>query len=454
MSQKSTPTETLAKQPPAAAIIDELGSPALGRPLRGWWILFSISFCGLLLGVSAVGYLLVIGLGAWGINNGVAWAYAITNFVFWIGVGHAGTLISAVLLLLRQDWRIGVHRAAETMTIIAILCAAVFPVIHLGRPWLFGWLLPLPNDRGPLWINFASALTWDVFAILTYFVTSVLFWYLGLVPDLAIMRAAATGARRRFFGWLSLGWTGSPQNWIHYRTVNRLLAGLATALVVSVHSVVSFDFATAIVPGWHSTIFPPFFVIGAIFSGIALVLALCIGLRRFLAVQDYVTVEHIDALSKLMLATSCLLGLSYLVESLMPFYAGHTAERFVASSRIAGETAALYWTTVVCNVLAPQLLWSKAVRRNLVLVLVVSIGALFGMWLERFVIVVTSQESAFLPSAWTDYAPTGIEIATLIGSFGLFFTLFLLFCRFLPIVSISDTLATRLSAAYPEADRA
>lgn len=453
MNCPSKRTEQPAAQQSAAAITAALGGPALGRPIRGWWIWFAAALCMLALGVAAVGYLLVTGVGVWGVNNGVGWAFAITNFVFWIGVGHAGTLISAVLLLMRQDWRIGVHRAAETMTIIAILCAAVFPVIHLGRPWLFGWVLPLPNARGPLWINFGSALTWDVFAIVAYFMTSVLFWYLGLLPDFAGLRAAARGTRRRVFGWLSLGWTGSQQNWAHYKTASRLLAGLATALVVSVHSVVSFDFATSVVPGWHTTIFPPYFVIGAIFSGMAMVLALCIGLRRFLSLREYLTTDHVDAMCKLMLAMSCLLGLSYLVEAIMPFYSNHAAERFAAASRMAADMAVLYWATVALNVIAPQLLWSRAVRRNLGIVFVLSIGALIGMWLERLVIVVATQETAFLPSGWAEYSATPVEVATLVGSFGLFFTLFLLFCRLLPVVSISETLGRRARGGYPPVGR-
>lgn len=425
----------------AARISAELGAPALGRPIRGWQVGLAVAATALLLGVGAVSYMFITGVGVWGVNNSVGWAYAITSFVFWIGLGHAGTLISAVLLLLRQDWRVGVHRAAETMTVIAILCAAVFPVMHLGRPWLFGWMLPLPNDRGPLSVNFSSALTWDVFAIFTYLAVSVLFWYLGLLPDLAGLRAAATGVRRRIFRVFSLGWTGSRKDWAYHRTATRLIAGLATALVVSVHSVVGLDFATTVVPGWHTTIFPPYFVVGAIFSGMAMVLVLCIALRPLLGVRAYMTQDHIEALCKLMLAASCFVGLAYAIEALMPLYSGHRAELHVMLSRVSGEAAPLYWSIVTLNAIAPQLLWSAAVRRNTAVVLALSLGVLIGMWLERFMIVVTTQETAFLPSGWTDYSPTIFEVAMLVGSVGLFVTLFLLACRIIPMVSVNEMLA-------------
>jgi len=435
----TSPVRPDERQGQPARIAGELGASALGRPIRGWTVGLTVALMALSVGIGAVAYLFVTGVGVWGVDNSVGWAYAITNFVFWIGLGHAGTLISAVLLLLRQDWRVGVHRAAETMTVIAILCAAVFPVIHLGRPWLFGWMLPLPNDRGPLWVNFSSALTWDVFAIATYLLVSVLFWYLGLLPDLAELRASARGMRRRMLRVLSLGWTGSRQHWNYHKSATRLIAGLATALVVSVHSVVSFDFATTVVPGWHSTIFPPYF--GAIFSGMAMVLVLCIALRPLLGLQEYMTKNHIESMCKLMLAASCFVGLVYVIEALMPLYSGHPAERHIVLSRVAGDAAPLYWAIVTLNVIVPQLLWSAAVRRHTGVVLALSLGVLVGMWLERFMIVVATQETAFLPSGWADYSPTAFEVATLVGSFGLFVTLFLLACRMFPMVSINETLA-------------
>lgn len=436
---------------PLDKVLSVLAGPALGRPPRGWWPCFVLAAMALGLGVLAVTYQWRTGIGTWGLNNSVGWAYDITNFVFWIGVGHAGTLISAILLLFRQRWRTGVSRAAETMTLIAIVCAAIFPVIHLGRPWLMWWVFPVPNTRGPLWLNFNSALTWDVFAIATYFLVSLLFWFLGLLPDFALLRDAATGWRHRLFGQLSLGWSGSQWTWVRYERTCVILAGLATALVVSVHSVVSFDFATSLVPGWHSTIFPPYFVVGAIFSGMAMVLVLLIVLRRALAFEAYVTQGHLDAICKLMLATSCLLGFAYLVEALSALYSVHGPDRFILQVRTGGPLAAWYWATLVCNVAVPQLLWLPAVRRATPVVFMVAVLALVGMWLERFVIIVSSLERDFLPSSWVDYRPTLVEVATLAGSMGLFFTCFLLFCRFLPVVSISESPAMRSLLQEPPA---
>lgn len=431
-------------------VLTDLAGPALGRPLRGWWTCFAVAVSALAVGVFAVTYQLSTGIGTWGLNRSVGWAYDITNFVFWIGVGHAGTLISAILLLFRQRWRAGVSRAAETMTIIAIVCAAIFPVIHLGRPWLMLWVLPLPNARGPLWVNFSSPLTWDVFAILTYFLVSVLFWYLGLLPDFASLSHAATGWRRRVFRVLSLGWNGSLRTWARYEKTCLLLAGLATALVISVHSVVSFDFAASLVPGWHTTIFPPYFVVGAIFSGMAMVLALLVVMRRAMSLQSYVTLPQLDALCKIMLATSGLLGLAYLIETMTALYGDHGADRFMLMLRMQGPLAAYYWAMIACNVLVPQLLWSRTVRRNLPLVFSIALLALAGMWLERFLIIVGSLQRDFLPSSWVDYLPTRVEVATLVGSVGLFLVCFLLFCRWLPVVSIVESRAeqrARLRAA-------
>jgi Ni/Fe-hydrogenase subunit HybB-like protein len=428
-----------------------LAGPVLGPPSRGWWSCLALALMALAAGLVAVAYQLRTGIGTWGLNNSVGWAYDITNFVFWIGVGHAGTLISAILLLFRQRWRTGVSRAAETMTLIAIVCAAIFPVIHLGRPWLMWWVFPVPNTRGPLWVNFNSALTWDVFAIATYFLISLLFWFLGLLPDVAVLRDAATGWRRRLFSCLSLGWSGSQRTWMRYETTCLILAGLATALVVSVHSVVSFDFATSLVPGWHSTIFPPYFVVGAILSGMAMVLVLLIVLRRALALEAYVTQGHLEAICKLMVATSCLLGFAYLVEALGALYSAHGPDRFILHVRTGGPLAVWYWATIVCNVAVPQLLWLPAVRRAAPAVFVIAVIALVGMWLERFVIIVSSLERDFLPSSWVDYRPTLVEVATLVGSFGLFFTCFLLFCRYLPVVSISESPAMRSLLPEPPA---
>jgi molybdopterin-containing oxidoreductase family membrane subunit len=413
------------------------------RPASPAWIAsFAVALIALAVGIVAVSHLLVTGVGVWGLNRSVGWAYDITNFVFWIGIGHAGTLISAILLLLRQGWRTGVNRAAEMMTLIAIVCAAVFPIIHLGRPWLFYWMLPVPNGRGPLWINFNSPLTWDVVAITTYFTVSAIFCYVGLLPDLGLMRDMAQGRRRRILQWISLGWRGSAREWRAHASASVALAAIATPLVISVHSVVSFDFAVTVVPGWHATIFPPYFVVGAIFSGMAMVLALSIVMRSTMQLQRYVTSTHIEAMCRIMLAMSCLLGFAYLVETATALGAAHETERGLASSRLSGPLAALFWSVVGCNVVVPQLLWWKSVRRNLGVLFAIAVIANVGMWLERFLIIVGSLERDYLPSAWTDYLPTATEIATLVGSFGLFFTLFLLFCRFLPVVSASEAKAT------------
>lgn len=440
-----TPAEAAARRTDGFAcrlVTTEILERNTLRPAsRAWITCFTAAMLALAIGIVAVSHLLVTGVGVWGLNRSVGWAYDITNFVFWIGIGHAGTLISAILLLLRQEWRTGVNRAAEMMTLIAIVCAAVFPIIHLGRPWLFYWMLPVPNGRGPLWINFISPLTWDVVAISTYFTVSAIFCYVGLLPDLGLMRDMAQGRRRRILHWISLGWRGSALEWRAQASASVALAAIATPLVISVHSVVSFDFAVTVVPGWHTTIFPPYFVIGAIFSGMAMVLALSIIMRSAMQLQRYVTSMHIEAMCRIMLATSCLLGFAYLVEMAAALGAAHETERALVSSRLSGPLAVLCWSVLTCNVVIPQLLWLKAVRRNLGVLFAIAVIANVGMWLERFLIIVGSLERDHLPSAWTDYLPTATEIATLVGSFGLFFTLFLLFCRFLPVVSASEAKA-------------
>ncbi len=409
------------------------------RPGAGWWAMFLPAFALLLLGVTAVTYEIATGIGTWGLNRTVGWAFDITNFVFWIGIGHAGTLISAILFLLRQRWRTSVNRSAEAMTIFAVLCAGMFPVIHLGRPWFAYWMLPYPNARGSLWINFRSPLVWDFFAILTYFTISLVFWYVGLIPDLATIRdRTKPGLRRRVLEILSLGWDGSYRTWQRYETVYKLLAGLATPLVISVHTIVSWDFATAVIPGWHTTIFPPYFVAGAIFSGMAMVLTLMTVARKAMGLEDYITVAHIDKMAKVTLATSLMVGLSYLTEFFTAFYSGNQYEEFVFLNRALGPFAWGYWIMLACNVGIPQLFWFRKVRWNPFLVFIVSVFVNIGMWFERFVIIVTSLHRDFLPSSWAGYAPTSIELATLAGSFGLFFTCFLLFCRFVPVIAISE----------------
>jgi molybdopterin-containing oxidoreductase family membrane subunit len=404
-----------------------------------WWMAFLAAFSVLLLGIAAVSYQISVGIGTWGLNRTVGWAFDITNFVFWIGIGHAGTLISAILLLFRQKWRTSVNRSAEAMTLIAVMCAGLFPVIHMGRPWLFYWVFPYPNWRGPLWVNFRSPLVWDFFAISTYFLISLVFWYVGLIPDLATLRdRLRAGWYRRVVGWFSLGWNGSYRTWRRYEAVYLLLAGLATPLVVSVHSVVSMDFAAALLPGWHSTIFPPYFVTGAIFSGMAMVLTLMLLVRKVMHLEDYITAQHVDAMTKLVLTTSCLVGLAYAIEFFTAFYAGNSYEMLTFANRASGPLGWAFAVMVACNVFIPQLFWFRNVRGRLLLVFAICVLVNVGMWMERFVIIVSSLERDFLPSTWTDYTPTLIEIATLLGSFGLFLTCFLVFCRFLPVIAMAE----------------
>lgn len=417
----------------------DICQPLEGRPTRLWWIGLAVAASALLLGVVSVTYQIATGIGVWGLNKTVGWGFDITNFVFWVGIGHAGTLISAVLFLFRQKWRTSVNRAAEAMTLFAVMCAGIFPLIHMGRPWLAYWFAPYPNLRGPLWINFKSPLVWDFFAISTYFLVSALFWYFGLLPDLATIRDRnRPGLRTRICRVLSLGWNGSARTWHRYETVYLLLAGLATPLVFSVHTIVSMDFATSVIPGWHTTIFPPYFVAGAIFSGLAMVLTLMLVARKTMRLEDYITARHVDAMCKLMLSMGCVVGLAYGTEFFMAFYSGNSYEQFVFLNRAAGPFAPAYWTMVVCNVVIPQVLWLKRVRSSFAAVFVVSIFVNIGMWFERFVIIVTSLHRDYLPSSWATYVPTIIEFTTFIGSFGLFFTCFLLFCRFVPVIAMAE----------------
>ena len=422
-----------------AQVTEDVCAPLEGKPTWLWWFGLIIFGTMLLIGVAATTYQIATGIGTWGLNNSVGWAFDITNFVFWIGIGHAGTLISAILFLLRQKWRTSVNRSAEAMTLFAVICAGIFPLIHMGRPWLAFWMFPYPNARGPLWINFRSPLVWDFFAIATYFTISLVFWYVGLIPDLATLRDRTKGGiRKRIYGWLSLGWDASYRTWMRYETVYLLLAGLATPLVVSVHTIVSWDFSTAILPGWHTTIFPPYFVAGAIFSGIAMVLTLMIVARRVVNLEHYITHRHVNAMCKIILATSGLVGLAYVTEFFTAMYSENQYEQFMFLNRALGQLAWGYWIMVSCNVLIPQLLWIKKLRTNLIAVFVISLLINVGMWFERFIIIVSSLYRDFLPSSWTAYVPTSIEIATLLGSFGLFFTSFLLFCRFVPMIAMGE----------------
>ncbi len=387
------------------------------------------------------------GIGVWGNNNPVGWGLAIVNFVFWIGIGHAGTLISAILFLLRQKWRTGIARFAEAMTIFAVICAMQFPLIHTGRPWLaMFWLIPYPNDQG-IYQNFRSPLEWDVFAVSTYGLVSLMFWFLGLVPDLAIARDRAQNPVRKFlYGLFSLGWNGSNRAWRHYEKAYLLFAGLSTPLVLSVHSIVSFDFAVSVIPGWHTTVFPPYFVAGAIFSGFAMVSTLIIIMRKMFNLQHLIRTNHLELMNKIMIATSMMVGYAYLIELFMAWYGGVAEERFAFLNRALGPYAWSYWTMMFCNVVAPQFLWFKKIRRSVMLMYPIVILVNVGMWFERFVIVVTSLHRDYLPSSWDQYAPTWVDIGLFVGSIGIFLTLMLLFCRLLPTIA-----AAELKAISPNA---
>lgn len=414
------------------------------------------------------------GIGVWGANRTVNWAWDITNFVWWIGIGHAGTLISAILLLFRQKWRTGVNRAAEAMTIFAVMCAGMFPIFHMGRVWLAFFIFPLPNSRGMLWVNFNSPLLWDVFAISTYFTVSLLFWYTGLLPDIATVRDRAKGLRRRIYAALSFGWRGTAKQWQRFESLSLVLAGLSTPLVLSVHSIVSFDFATSVIPGWHTTIFPPYFVAGAIFSGFAMVLTLMLIARKLLKLEQYITLSHIESMNKVIVLTGSIVGVAYITELIMAWYSGNPYEQwaffrnriadpFIFAPMMGVEPAPYwwaYWGMMTCNVISPQFFWIKALRRNVFFTFIMSIFINIGMWFERFVIIVTSLHRDYLPSSWTYYSPTWVEIGIFIGSIGFFLTLFLLFARFLPVIAIAEvkqilkTAGDQYLAKYAEQDNA
>jgi molybdopterin-containing oxidoreductase family membrane subunit len=388
--------------------------------------------------MSAVAYLLLKGVGIWGINIPIGWGFAIVNFVWWIGIGHAGTLISSILLLLRQQWRTSINRFAEAMTLFAVACAGLFPLLHLGRPWFFYWLVPYPNTMA-LWPQFRSPLVWDVFAVGTYMTVSAMFWFVGLIPDLATLRDRATRRSAKIvYGILAMGWRGSAIHWHRYESAYLLLAGLATPLVISVHTVVSFDFSVGIVPGWHSTIFPPYFVAGAIYSGFAMVLTLAIPIRSVYGLQDLITMRHLQNMAKVMLATGMIVAYGYLMETFMAWFSGNTFEQYMIRNRMTGPYAVIYWALIVTNLLVPQVLWLKRVRASVPALFAVAVIVNVGMWLERFVIVVTSLHRDFLPSSWGMYYPTIWDWATFAGSIGLFVFLLFLFIRFLPVISISE----------------
>jgi molybdopterin-containing oxidoreductase family membrane subunit len=410
-------------------------------PKKEWWQAFGLSAIALFILIAMVGYLISTGIGVWGLNNRVGWAWDITNFVFWVGIGHAGTLISAILYLFRQNWRTSINRAAEAMTIFAVICALLFPTIHVGRIWVIFWTLPYPNAMS-MWPQFRSPLLWDVFAVSTYFTISLLFWYMGMVPDLATIRdRATTKLRRMIYGILSLGWRGSARNWHTYERAYLLLAALSTPLVLSVHSVVSFDFAVSILPGWHTTIFPPYFVAGAIFSGFAMVNNLLIPCRKAFGLEKIITIDVIEKMNKVILATGMMVGYAYGIEFWTAWYSGNQAEEFIFFNRAFGPYWWAYWTMVTCNVIVPQIFWSRSLRRNLMVTMIASVFVNIGMWFERFVIIVTSLHRTYLPSSWGMFYPTWVDILTLLGSFGLFFTLFMLFLRFVPMVAMAEVKA-------------
>jgi molybdopterin-containing oxidoreductase family membrane subunit len=407
--------------------------------LRPAWLLgLFVTFGLVMLLLVAVTYLFAVGIGIWGVNMPVAWGFAIVNFVWWVGIGHAGTLISAILLLLRQDWRTSINRFAEAMTLFAIACAGLFPLLHMGRPWFFYWLLPYPDTMG-LWPQWRSPLVWDVFAVLTYLTVSLVFFFVGLVPDLATLRDRCQQPLvRRLFGILALGWRGSARHWSRYRVAYLILAGLATPLVVSVHSIVSMDFSVAQLPGWHSSIFPPYFVAGAVFSGFAMVLTLLIPVRAYFGLHDFITAVHLDKMAKLLLATGMLVAYGYVMEHFMAWYGADSFEQYLTKNRIVGPYALQFWTMIGCNVLLPQLLWLRRVRGSVPALFVLSLLINLGMWVERYVIVVTSLHRDFMPSAWGMYSGSRWDYATLFGSMGLFLMLMFLFVRLLPLISMSE----------------
>jgi molybdopterin-containing oxidoreductase family membrane subunit len=429
-----------------ASVTNMVAQPMEMKTPKGWWVVFLIALSCLGILGGSIGYLFWEGVGVWGLNNRVGWAWDITNFVFWVGIGHAGTLISAILFLFRQKWRTSINRAAEAMTIFAVICALIFPGIHVGRVWVAYWLFPIPNQMA-MWPNFRSPLLWDVFAVSTYFTVSLLFWFVGLIPDLATFRDRSKGVRKFVYGIFALGWRGSHRHWLNYERAYLILAALSTPLVLSVHTIVSFDFATSQLPGWHATIFPPYFVAGAIFSGFAMVINLMIICRWVFKLENLVTMRHFENMAKIILLTGSIVGYAYAMEFFIAWYSGNPYERYIFISRATGPYAWAYWTMVTCNVVIPQLFWVRKVRTNLWALFIISVFVNIGMWFERFVIIVTSLHRTFLPSSWAYFSPTIIDISTFIGSFGLFFTLFCLFVRFLPIVAIAE-----VKTVMPEAD--
>lgn len=420
-------------------ISDDICAPVEAAPSKAWMIAVTLSGLLAFTGFTMIGITITYGIGMWGLNKTVGWAWDITNFVWWIGIGHAGTLISAILLLFRQKWRTGVNRSAEAMTIFAVICAGLFPIIHMGRVWLAFFIFPYPNTRGPVWVNFNSPLLWDVFAISTYFTVSLVFWYTGLIPDLALVRDRTTSAfKKRMYNIFSFGWKGTAKNWQRFESISLVLAGLSTPLVLSVHTIVSFDFATSVIPGWHTTIFPPYFVAGAIFSGFAMVLTLMLVVRKVFNLQEYITLAHIESMNKVIILTGSIVGVAYITELFTAWYSGNQYEQYAFLNRSTGPYWWSYWGMMTCNVVSPQLFWIKKLRRNIVFTFFMSIFINVGMWFERFVIIVTSTHRDFIPSSWTMYYPTIVEIFIYLGTIGFFMTLFLIFAKVAPVIAVAE----------------
>jgi Ni/Fe-hydrogenase subunit HybB-like protein len=442
------PAELIEGPMTPALLDDQVLQFAERKPPRKWFVAIAFTSLLALIGVSLIGYTFYMGIGAWGNNSPVFWGFGIINFVFWVGIGHAGTLISAILFLFRQRWRTAISRAAEAMTIFAVMCAGIFPLIHVGRPWFAYWLFPYPNERS-MWINFRSPLVWDVFAVSTYFSVSLLFWYLGLLPDIASMRERTKSVlRRKIYTILSVGWTGAVKHWQHYEKAYLLLAGLATGLVLSVHSVVSFDFATSLVPGWHMTIFPPYFVAGAIFAGFAMVVIVLTVVRKSMDLEHLITMNHLDTMNKVILAMSCLMGYAYFMEGFTAWYSMNPYIHYIFWNYVFGDMWWAGWITISCNIFIPQLLWVPKFRRSFPVMIFVSLAVTLGMWFERFTIIVLSLHRDYLPSAWHWYKPTLVDYGILLGSFGIFFTLVLLFARVLPVIATTEMKA-ELPGAQP-----
>ncbi len=420
-------------------ITNDVLAPIEGKTTKGWKILMTIASIVALWGVGNILYLLGVGIGSWGLNKTVGWAWDITNFVWWVGIGHAGTLISAVLLLFRQKWRMAINRPAEAMTIFAVFMAGLFPMIHMGRIWMAYWVLPLPNQFGSLWVNFNSPLLWDVFAISTYLSVSLVFWYIGLIPDFATIRdRAKKPVPKLMYSLLSFGWTGNAKAWQRFEEVSLVLAGLATPLVFSVHSIVSMDFATSVIPGWHTTIFPPYFVAGAVFSGFAMVQTLMLIVRKVMHLEQYVTIKHIEYMNIIIIVTGSIVGVAYLTELFVSWYSGVEYESYAFINRFSGPYWWSYWAMMTCNVVSPHLFWVKKWRTNLTFTFIMSIVVNIGMWFERFVIIVTSVHRDYVPSSWSMFYPTWVDIGVFIGTLGLFSVFYLLFLRYFPVLAFNE----------------